>query len=80
VEPALSGADVQQAALVDPGDGAAARADRGDLDHRRAHDHAEVDGGLRGEHDWPPAIRETSKLVPPMSPVMTLSNPAVCAM
>jgi hypothetical protein len=30
--------------------------------------------------DWPFAIRATSKLVPPMSPVMTFSNPAVSAM
>jgi hypothetical protein len=28
----------------------------------------------------PSAISETSKLVPPMSPVMTLENPAVSAM
>jgi hypothetical protein len=30
--------------------------------------------------DWPLAISATSKLVPPMSPVMTFSNPAVSAM
>ena len=42
-------ADLQQAALVDMGDRAAARADGGDLDHRRADDQAEIDGGLRRE-------------------------------
>ena len=42
-------ADLQQAAAVDRGDRAAAGADRRDLDHRRADDEAEVDGGLRRE-------------------------------
>ena len=39
--------DLQQAAAIDPGDRAAARADGGDLDHRRADDEAELDRGLR---------------------------------
>ena len=42
-------ADVQQAAAIDRGDRAAAGADGGDLDHRRADDEAEVDRGLRRE-------------------------------
>ena len=41
------GADLEQAAAIDPGDRAAARADGRDLDHRRAHDQAEIDRGLR---------------------------------
>ena len=40
-------ADLQQAAAVDRGDRAAAGADGGDLDHRRADHHAEIDRGLR---------------------------------
>ena len=40
-------ADLQQPAAIDPGDRAAARADRGDLDHRGADHEAELDRGLR---------------------------------
>ena len=44
-------ADLQEAAAIDRGDRAAARADGRDLDHRRADDQAEVDGGLRRDRD-----------------------------
>ena len=43
--------DLQEAAAIDRGDRAAARADGGDLDHRRADDQAEIDGGLRRDRD-----------------------------
>ena len=38
--------DLEQAAAIDRGDRAAAGADGGDLDHRRADHHAEIDRGL----------------------------------
>ena len=44
-------ADLQQAAAIDRGDRAAARADGGDLDHRRADHQAEIDRGLRRDRD-----------------------------
>ena len=67
--------DLEQAAVVDRCDRAAARADRRDLDHRRADDEAEIDGGLRRKRRlWPPAISDTSKEVPPRSPVITFRS------
>ncbi len=42
-------AHLQKSARIDPGDRAAPGADRGDLDHRRADHHAEIDRGLRGQ-------------------------------
>ena len=41
--------DLEQPAAIDRGDRAAAGADGGDLDHRRADHQAEIDGGLRRE-------------------------------
>ena len=40
---------LQESAGIDPGDRTAARADRRDLDHGRAHDQAEVERRLRGQ-------------------------------
>ena len=48
-EPALSGPTSRKATGIDMGDGAATSTDGGDLDHRRAHDHAKINGGLGGK-------------------------------
>ena len=68
------GADMQQARRVDAGDGAAAGADRMDLDRRRGALVA-VDVELIGESDVSPAISMTSQLVPPISMEIRLVEP-----
>ena len=74
--------DAQRAAVVDPGDRAAARADGVDVDDRQGGSGSGRSWQLRVVSGRPLRIRLMSVLVPPMSMVMMLpapTRPAKCA-
>ena len=68
--------DLEQPALVDPGDTAAARAERGDIDAGHGNGDAEADLELAQVALLPPWIVPISALVPPMSSEKACSTPA----
>jgi hypothetical protein len=65
--PALSGPTRSMPAAIDPGDRAAAGADRAHIHHRQVDRQAIGDGELAETSGTPPAISATSVEVPPMS-------------
>ncbi len=76
IGPGRARPDLEQPAAVHVGDGAAARADRVDVEHRRL-DRVAVHHRLARQPADPAGEQATSELVPPMSKVMRSRMPAI---